>query len=702
VIAMNFERRKPTHGRGWALLWLLLFAPFARAELPSPRLDRIAPLGTSAGSSVEIEIAGADLEEANKLVCDHPGIAASHVKDRKFKVTVAADVPSGTYDLRAVGKYGISNPRLFAVSRGVVEVAEPSVVSMNGVVNGNSKAGKEDIYRFAAKKGQRVVLECFAQRLDSQLDATMTLTDIEGRQLASNADYAGKDPLLEFVAPKDGDYLVILNDLSYRGGQPYRLAISDLPHVENAFPRAVQSGKKTDLAFFGRNLGKGAKPTSWSVNDLPLESIVESITPPTDILSRGLYRFADHPTGHSVLPTAATCTLTGFQHRGVPLVVCDSPVSLEQEPNDDPLKPQVLTLPAVVSGRFDKERDADWYAVEVPESGPYSFEVYCERIAGRADPYLVVLDEKDGRVGELDDFGIRINAFDGHLRDPSGIVNLTAKKAYRVLVQDRYRRGGARYQYVLAIRKPVPDFYPAVIHHQNPGPGGTTIRKGGAAYLDLILHNKEGFTGPVTITAEGLPKGLHCSPTIINNDTRGAVVLWSDKDAPDFVGPIKLIATAKRGDETLLREVRSYTRVWNSADLNSSRPTRELVVAVADAAPFALTPGSERLTVEAGKKVEVVLKCERLWPEFKGAITLIPLSLPNAIKMNAATIAEGKTEATITFEVQANAKPGEYTLAITGQGQVPFAKDPKAAARPNTLVAMPSRPITITVLPAKK
>ena len=90
-----------------------------------------------------------------------------------------------------------------------------------------------------------------------------------------------------------------------------------------------------------------------------------------------------------------------------------------------------------------------------------------------------------------------------------------------MLVQDRYRRGGARYQYVLTIRKPVPDFYAAVIHRQNPGPGGTTVRKGGAAYLDVIIHNKDGFNGPVTITAEGLPKGLHMAPTTITTTAAG-------------------------------------------------------------------------------------------------------------------------------------------------------------------------------------
>jgi len=685
---------------------LCLFATAAHADLPSPRLDRIAPLGAAAGSSVEVEVSGGDIEDATKLIFDYAGIVAEHVKDRKFKVTVAADVGAGTYDARVVSKFGVSNPRLFAVSRGLAEVGEEAPkepatsqpVPMNCVVNGNSKQGKEDIFRFPAKKGQRVVAECFAQRLDSMLDGTMTLTDADGRQLASNGDYAGKDPLVEFIAPKDGDYFVTLNDLSFRGGHPYRLVISDQPHIENVFPRAVQLGKKADLTVFGRNLGKDAKVSPWAISELPLDALTESVTAPDDILKRGLFRFTDHPTGHSVLPTAATCTLSGVQHRGVPLLVSDTGVTLEQEPNDDPLKPQKLTLPAVVGGRFDKERDADWYEFEPTESGSYSFEVYCERIAGRADPYLVIMDEKDNRVAELDDFGIRMNAFDGHIRDVSGVQNLNAKAKYRVLVQDRYRRGGARYQYVLAIRKAVPDFYPAVIH-QNPGPGGTMVRRGGATYLDVVIHNKEGFNGSITITAEDLPKGLHVAPTIINNDNRGVVVLWADKDAPDVVAPVKLVATAKRGDEVLTREVRSYTRVWSSADLNSSRPTRELIVAIAGDAPFALTPVVEKLEVEAGKKVELVVKCERLWPEFKGAVTLIPLSFPNPIKMGTVTIAEGKTDAVVTLEVQAGAKPGEYTIALTGQGQVPFSKDPKAATRPNTLVPVPSRTVTIVVLP---
>ncbi len=692
------------------LIAALLCGP-AYANLPSPRLDRITPMGGAAGSSIEVEIAGNDLEEGTMLLFDHPGLKAEHLKERKFKVSIAADIPAGTYDVRVIGKYGISSPRLFQVSRGLAEAVEKEPnddaataqsISVNFVVNGTSDNNREDLYRFHLKQGQRVVVECQAQRLDSPLDATLTLTDSSGKQLASNGDWFGLDPLIDFVAPKEGDYLVSVCDLTFRGGFPYRLLVTDHSHVENVFPRAIQIGKPAPISVFGRNLGGSAKPSKWAIGDMPLDELQESVTAPADLLALGSYRFSDHPTTHSVLPTAATCTLTGFTVRGVPLLVTEHAVSLEVEPNDDPKKPQPLTLPAVVSARFDRERDADWYEIEPNEDGAYGFDVYCERIGGRADPYLVVLDDKDNRVAELDDFGARVNAFDGHLRDPSGSVNLAKNRKYRVLVQDRYRRGGARYQYVLTIRKPQPDFYPAVIHSVNPGPGGTTIRKGGTAYLDVVVHNKEGFGGPLTITADGLPKGLHALPTIINNDTRGVIVLWADADAPDFVGPIKLLATGKRGDVEIKREVRPYTRVWAVANAASSRPTRELVVAVRETSPYALKFSTDRIEIEAGKKVDLKLQLERLWPDFKGSVNVIPLSFPGQIKMGAFTIAEGKMEGTAAVEIQNGARPGEYTIAVMGQAQVPFSKNANATTKPNTLVQHPSRPITIVVSAPKK
>jgi hypothetical protein len=698
------------------LLGLFLAALPLRAELPSPRLDRIFPLGSAAGASVDVEVTGADIEEAKTLLFDHPGLKATFVQDRRFKVSVADDVPAGTYVVRVVGRFGVTNPRLFAVNHGLADVAEKEPnddattaqkVALNVAVNGTSDGNRDDFYRFPAKKGQRVTITCQATRLDSAMDANLTLSTADGKPLGSSADYHGRDPFLDFVAPADGEYLVGVNDLTYRGGLPYRLLISDRPQVENVFPRAVQAGKPAKLRVFGRNLG--GKPSPWSLFDLPLEEDELTVTAPPDVLTLGAYRFLDHPTDHSVLPTAATCTLTGFQARyprspggdAVPLVVTDTPVTQEQEPNDSPEKAQKITLPATVSGRFDRPRDADWFEFEAPEAGAYVFTVYCERIGGRADPYLVLTDTKGNRLAELDDFGHRINAFDGHLRDPFGQQNLSAKTTYRVLVQDRYQRGGARFQYVLSIRKAESDFYAAVIHTQNPGPAGLNLRDGGAVALDVIIHHV-GPAVPITLTAEGLPPGVHATPTVIPRETRGAFVFHADEDAADWVGPIKLFATAKVGEKTIRREVRPHTRVWPEANVSSSRAMRDLVLAVRETAPYALSFSPERVEAEAGKKVEVKVKLARRWPDFKGKVTLQPGAFPGYIQLNAPVIAEGRDEVTVTLTPQAGSPTVEHTLTVLGQAQVPFNKDLKASAKPLTLVTLPSIPLRLVVAPPKK
>jgi hypothetical protein len=282
------------------------------------------------------------------------------------------------------------------------------------------------------------------------------------------------------------------------------------------------------------------------------------------------------------------------------------------------------------------------------------------------------------------------------------MLNLTEKRTYRVLVQDRYRRGGARYQYVLAIRKALPDFYAAVIHGQNPGPGGTNIWRGGSVLMDVVIHQHHGYNDPITITAENLPPGVDLQPTVINNNSRGTLVISAADDAPEFVGPIRLIATGKRGEALLRRDVRPYTRVWTDPGMNSSRPTRELVVAVRDSAPYRLEWNQNRLDVEAGKTVDAKLRLIRRWPDFKAPLTVQPLAFPGNFKLSNTDFNGDQTELTLPITIEANTRPGDYTLCVLGQAQVPFNKDPSAVTRPNTLVSLPSQPLTLHVVaPAK-
>lgn len=693
---------------------LLVGGSAAQADLPSPRLDLLNPAGLAAGNTLEVTLTGPDLEGCEKLYLGHPGLKAEFVNERTFKITAAADVPAGTYDLYAVGRFGVSSPRVLQVTHGLTDVAEvepnntlaaPQVVGLNVAINGTGDGNNRDMYRFPAKAGQRITIDCHSARLETEMDALLTLSTAEGQQLASNSDYYGRDPMIHFLVPSDGEYCVEIRDLTYRGGQTYRLLIHDRARVENVFPRAVQEGQTVELTAFGSNLGDGSQPSPLTLEGVPLFQKKLVYTAPNDIRPLGLFRDRIHPLQHSVIPTASTCTLVGeqilpFEADPCVMLITEHPTSVEQEPNDAKDQPQKLTLPAIVSGRFDQPRDADWYVFDTDDmGGQYGFDVYAERIDGRCDPYIAFYDEAGNRFFESDDFGHRINAFDGHLRDPSGQTNLAGKKQIRVLVQDRYQRGGPRNQYVLALRKGHSDFFASSIHSSNSA-AGVNLWKGGAAYVDVVIHHQDhGNQHPITVTAEGLPPGVHVAPTVITSNTRGSLVFWSDDSAPDFTGPITLVATSRHGDRELKRVVRPHTRAYQQT---GSRPMRQQLIAVREQAPYALRIEPERLTVEAGKGAEVRLLATRHGAGFDGNIDYQPLNFQGQFQMGNGTIPMGSTEKTVSIMVQPGTQPGDYSMTVLGQAQVPFHKDPAATDRPKTLVAMPSRPLTITVTaPAK-
>jgi hypothetical protein len=683
------------------------------AELPLPRLHLVTPMGQAAGTTREVTIEGSDLEGCERLWADHPGISATFVKERTFQLAVAPDVPVGTYDVWTAGRFGVTNPRVLQVTRGLVDIPEvepndtPSAaqrVALNSAIDGKVDGAPRDLYAITLKRGQRVTFELWSARLETEMDGLLTLYHPDGRQLASNADYHGRDPLIEVVIPADGEYVVEARDLTYRGGYPYRLWIHDQPRVEHVFPRAVQAGQPTTLLVTGSNLGAGAESTTAMIPSVPLMQRPWPYSPPTDLVPLALFRERVHTLQHSVAFSAATCTLVGeqvqpFGFEAIPILVTDQPTGVEQEPNEDQARAQPLTLPVFISGRFDQPRDADWYTFETDETGgAYGFDVYAERIDGHGDPYLAYYDDQGNRFLESDDFGHRVGSFDGHLRDPSGQTNLGPKQKFHVLVQDRYQRGGPRYHYVLQLRKATSDYHAAVIHHHT-NPAGLTLWKGGATHLQVVLHHQDhGNRYPVRVDALDLPAGVHATPLWITANNQAHMVLWTDPDAPDFTGPIRLQATSNHEGREVTHVVRPFTR---SHPGQGSRAMRQFPLAVREPAPYALRIEPERITATAGKPIELKLMATRYWPQFQGNIDVQPLNFPGPFQLSNATIAGGATELTLSIMVQPGTQAGDYTLSVLGQAQVPFHKDPAATDRPNTLVPLPSRPVTITVEAAK-
>ena len=73
-----------------AAVFLFLTA-HASAQQPQPglplgRLDTILPCGAKAGTTVEVQLSGNDLDETQDLLFSHPGIKAELIKEEQPKI----------------------------------------------------------------------------------------------------------------------------------------------------------------------------------------------------------------------------------------------------------------------------------------------------------------------------------------------------------------------------------------------------------------------------------------------------------------------------------------------------------------------------------------------------------------------------------------------------------------------------------------
>ncbi len=275
-------------------------------SLPAARLFAIFPAGGKQGSTFDVTVVGADLDDAKSLHFAEPGITGEPKMGEpglgqtgpqplagQFTVTIKPDVKPGIYEARVVGKYGISNPRAFVVgTQPEITEVEPNnaqksatEVPLGTIVNGRSDAAADlDMFKFSAKAGQRVIVDVWAFRIDSRMDATLVLYDAAGTELARNRDTNRRDALLDFTVPKDGDYFVELHDFLYGGSNEhfYRLSIGVGPYLDFVFPPSGPAGSQNQYTVYGRNLPGGQPAKDVAVDGKPLEMLTVAIPLPAD------------------------------------------------------------------------------------------------------------------------------------------------------------------------------------------------------------------------------------------------------------------------------------------------------------------------------------------------------------------------------------------------------------------------------------
>jgi hypothetical protein len=697
----------------------------ATPQVPQPKIYALWPCGARIGTSAEIRISsGSDLDGADRLLFSHPGITAKPVLEEpsriypqgravegRFKVSVAADVPPGIYEVRAAGYFGVTNARRFAVSEReeVLEKEpnnEPATANeppLGSVVNGTCEAQNYDCFRIQAKKGQRYLAEAQALRLDSRAQIVLTLLDPSGRELRRIVGTRSHDPLLDFSAETDGAYVVRVNDLLYRGGDEYfyRLSIGSGPWIDFVDPPVLKPGADNAVTVYGRNLPGGTPAEGVTIDGRPIEKLATTIKGPTA---------GELPVQTLLRPGDASADLVSWNLPGsnpVRFLLCEDPVVAEIEPNDTPEKAQPIQAPALVVGRFNPRGDRDWFTFDAKKGDKLWIEVVSQRLGLAVDPQIVIQQAGDVSkdLQEVDDLASPLPAmqnnnekkYRAHSDDPAVLFTVPADGKYRLLVRDLFgsAQGDPRLFYLLSIRAPKPDFrlvsFPV---ETSPADGKLSqvnciVRRGGSDRLRVIVYRREGFDGPIRVEAEGLPAGLTARAALIaSGDTATDFIFRAAPDAPAFAGPVRLVG--KAGE--LSRPVRSAEVLWNVADMQKepvlTRMTESVGVAIDEhfVAPLALQAGTgDVLRMVRGGKLKLpvkLLKQADAKDLDKAQVKVVAAGLPGRnnekpIAAKELTLTLAKPDGELELDITEKAPLGLLTFHLTGDVDLSYVRNPE-------------------------
>ena len=710
-----------------ALAGITLLVPMAvtRAEFPRPQLNAILPPGGQRGIAVEATVVGTDLDDLASLRFSHPGIVAKPVLTSptefdpepkpvagKMTIQIAPDVPPGLYDVVATGRFGVTNPRLFMVGSvaevsprdGIGGPATAPEVPLDATVAGMATANAADHYALTLSAGQRVRLDVWARRIDSRLTPALDVLDAGGRVIARARRSHDDDPCLDFVARDAGRHVVRVHDMYMGGGEmmPYRLLVSTGPAVEGVFPPVAAAGETARLTAIGRGLVSPGQLGGDGLEQSPVDVDID------DAAGNAGGRFTSRLFAVRDLSADLLDVIGGVPGTAiVPATVLASsgPVTIEQEPNDDPLRPQKITLPVTVAGRFDPRGDRDWFGFEAKAGEEWVFDLYSRRLGLPTDPSLLIeslTQAADGtvtakEVAFADDGPAEFQGgvLDRPGLDPSITFKAPADGSYRLLVRELAAdsRGGIDRAWVLEARRPDPSFRLVVPLAQPDRADPKKLTRavpslpiGGRVVVDVFVVRFGGFTGDVTLEPQGLPAGVTAAPTVIPaRSNRGMLVLTAADNTPPFIGSFRVLGRGRVGERDLDATARVATLVWNVDDVNAPFVMREstdipLAVTV-DAAPMTVAAKEQKpWETQAGGKLEVPVDVVHR-PGAKGSVAFTAAGLPAELKVAELKIDEKAADGKVEITTDAKLPPGTYTVVLRGVAKLAYARNPQAAER---------------------
>jgi hypothetical protein len=640
-------------------MFLAIFGGSAAFGQP-PIINTVFPAGGQAGQTVEVTVEGTQLQGLRSLNCNASGVTCEQLPQNHFRLKIPANTPPGLYDLWAAGENGLTNPRTFAIGRLTEQTEiEPNesllaatAVPLNCVINGRAdKAGDADHFRFEAKREQRIVIECSAERIDSRLRAVLEIFDATGKRLAVNRGYFGIDPLLDFVAPADGPYVVKIQDLISSGSPEhyYRLEIDTGPRVAFSVPNVVQRGQSTRVALYGWNL---ASPVSGAASPQPKSG---AAFPPFDCLEVDVPAAVTQnalPLAVQRQPSQAVCGGFAFQLPGsqasLMLGVTDVPVVCERRDHGTQATALKLKVPCEVIGQLTAGDQCDWFEIEAQHGEVFYLEAFGQRIHSPVDlqisvardplsnfasasnhteqniqnPAKVDLPATKAAEGhgtptnelqELVQFNDEVKSlgttFPTNHLDPAGRWTCPSTGKYFIAVRNLIGglQSDPRRIYRLSLRREEPDFE-LVAAPRRDNLAGLNVQTGGREILEILAFRRRGCDGPICVSARDLPSGVECPDVWLGPGVdRTSLVITADRNASALISELKLegrivetVADASGiptpsvlnridRDALSVRPVHGSTTIRTGTPSGWGRLTSQIPFAVAGIAPLRIT-----------------------------------------------------------------------------------------------------------------
>lgn len=249
----------------------VLLLALALALHGAPHVTRVSPLGGQAGTVVEVEFRGKELEGFTGARFDTEDLQWVETTSKaaelvRGKVRIAAGAALGPHRIQALTAAGPANTRLFNVFQfpDVREVEPKQRITLRPqVIHGYMEGlADQDFFTFSAKEGERWVFDLQSMERGGFLECSLTLSDAAGREVAFNDDQDEflETPRLVVRMPKTGEYTLKIDQ--YRGPQGvscsnncgYALQVSQLPVVTAVFPLGARPGTTYKARVTGEGL----------------------------------------------------------------------------------------------------------------------------------------------------------------------------------------------------------------------------------------------------------------------------------------------------------------------------------------------------------------------------------------------------------------------------------------------------------------